>query len=78
MVAQENSSNQTTDVLVEDQLQPPLDLTVPRSENSTNQTAEVSVGLHSVCNTAGAMFTQQSYLPNGSFAFENQLVAAMY
>ena len=39
-VAQENSTNQTADVLVEDQLQPPLDLVpVSQEQELHNQTA---------------------------------------
>ena len=42
-IAQDNTNNQTTDILVEDQLQPPWTWSqFPRSENSTNQTAEQS------------------------------------
>ena len=42
-VAQENTTNQAAAVLMEDQLQPPLDLVkeFPRSENSTNQTTYI-------------------------------------
>ena len=44
-VTRENSTNLTADASAEDQLQPPLDLvTVSRSENSSNQIAELSAG----------------------------------
>ena len=44
-IAQENTTNQTANILVEDQLQPPLDLAiVAQEQNSTNPTAELSSG----------------------------------
>ena len=48
-VAQENSTNQTADILVEDQLQPlRLGNSFPGVKTCTNQTAEPSMG-HSFC-----------------------------
>ena len=44
-VTPENPTNQTADVLVEDQLRPPgLGEPLPRSKNCTNQIVELSVG----------------------------------
>ena len=50
--AQEISTNHTADILVEDQTQSLGLAKFPRSEHSTNQTAELSVGNHSSYNTS--------------------------